>query len=173
MTKPEGQSAKPSGQHARVIRRYPNRRLYDTGSSSYVSLAQIKGMVLRFEPLQVLDSKTHEDVTRATLLQVLLEEETTGIPMLSSQALAHLIRFYGQGSSTALQNWFERHIDGMAQAHAHFQQMAEQGQELSKGLMGQSLLAPWMEQTQKLMAHWQANLAQANMSQANIDPTRR
>lgn len=67
----------------RVIKKYPNRRLYDTDSSSYITLAEVKQLVMDNEPFVVRDAKTGEDLTRSILLQIILEEESNGIPMFT------------------------------------------------------------------------------------------
>jgi len=80
---------------SRLIKKYPNRRLYDTRTSTYITLADIKQLVLAHEPFQVVDAKSGDDLTRAILLQVILEEEAGGAPMFSSELLSQMIRFYG------------------------------------------------------------------------------
>src|SRR5678816_4629427 len=79
----------------RLIKKYPNRRLYDTKTSSYITLADVKQMVLKQEEFQVVDAKSGEDLTRQILLQIILEEESGGVPMFSSNLLSQLIRSYG------------------------------------------------------------------------------
>ena len=79
----------------RLIKKYPNRRLYDTKTSSYITLADVKQMVLKQEDFQVVDAKSGEDLTRQILLQIILEEESGGVPMFSSDLLSQMIRFYG------------------------------------------------------------------------------
>jgi len=79
----------------RVIKKYPNRRLYDTATSAYVVLADIKQLVMRHTPFVVRDVKTGDDLTRSILLQIILEEEAAGMPLLSERMLANIIRFYG------------------------------------------------------------------------------
>ena len=86
-------AAAPSAQ--RVIKKYPNRRLYDTNTSSYITLTEVKQLVMGNEPVVVKDAKTGEDLTRSILLQIILEEEAGGAPMFSETVLANIIRFYG------------------------------------------------------------------------------
>ena len=81
----------------RVIKKYPNRRLYDTDTSSYITLAEIKQLVMENEPCMVVDAKTGEDLTRSILMQIILEEEANGSPMFTAPVLANIIRFYGHG----------------------------------------------------------------------------
>ena len=84
-------SAKKSAE--RLIKKYPNRRLYDTQTSSYITLADVKQLVLANETFLVVDAKTEEDLTRSILLQIILEEESNGQPMFSSSALSQIIRY--------------------------------------------------------------------------------
>src|SRR6266404_2180022 len=79
----------------RLIKKYPNRRLYDTQTSSYITLTDVKQLVLDNEDFAVIDAKSDEDLTRSILLQIILEEESNGTPMFSSGALSQIIRYYG------------------------------------------------------------------------------
>ncbi|MFN4290870.1 MAG: polyhydroxyalkanoate synthesis repressor PhaR [Permianibacter sp.] len=79
----------------RTIKKYPNRRLYDTAISSYVTLNDIKELVMTYTPFRVVDAKTDDDLTRATLLQIIAEEEEKGSPIFSTDILCHCIRMYG------------------------------------------------------------------------------
>ncbi|MEI6117538.1 MAG: polyhydroxyalkanoate synthesis repressor PhaR, partial [Burkholderiales bacterium] len=78
----------------RLIKKYPNRRLYDTQTSTYITLSDVKQLVLDHELFKVVDAKSGDDLTRRILLQIILEEESGGVPMFSSTMLAHVIRFY-------------------------------------------------------------------------------
>src|SRR5881394_1772224 len=75
----------------RMIKKYPNRRLYDTANSGYITLADVKQMVLEGINFQVVDAKTNDDLTRAILLQIILDEESGGVPMFSSEMLEQTI----------------------------------------------------------------------------------
>lgn len=79
----------------RTIKKYPNRRLYDTAISSYITLSDIKELVMSYTPFRVVDAKTDDDLTRATLLQIIAEEEEKGSPIFSTDILCHCIRMYG------------------------------------------------------------------------------
>ena len=94
----------------RIIKKYPNRRLYDTLTSAYVTLAEVKRLVIEGVELRVLDAKTHEDLTRSILLQILLEEETCGAPMFSESALINIIRFYGQLMQGFMGDYLEKNM---------------------------------------------------------------
>ncbi|MDR3351464.1 MAG: polyhydroxyalkanoate synthesis repressor PhaR [Zoogloeaceae bacterium] len=94
----------------RLIKKYPNRRLYDTQNSVYITLGDIKRMVLDFENLRVEDAKSGDDLTRCILLQVLLEEETVGLPIFSVEVLSQMIRFYGHTLQSMLGKYLENNI---------------------------------------------------------------
>lgn len=94
----------------RLIKKYPNRRLYDTKTSAYITLADVKALVLRYEEFQIVDAKSNEDLTRAILLQIILDEEAGGAPMFSSEILTQFIRFYGTAMQTMVGAYLERNI---------------------------------------------------------------
>jgi polyhydroxyalkanoate synthesis repressor PhaR len=94
----------------RVIKKYPNRRLYDTATSSYVTLSDVKQLVMDGVDFQVIDAKSSEDLTRSILLQIILEEEAGGAPMFSEQALANIIRFYGHAMQGFMGTYLERNV---------------------------------------------------------------
>ncbi|MDL2337587.1 MAG: polyhydroxyalkanoate synthesis repressor PhaR [Pseudomonadota bacterium] len=100
--------AEPAG--TRVLKKYPNRRLYDTMASTYITLADVKKMVLSGQAFVVRDAKTSEDLTRAILLQIILEEESGGVPMFSSQMLAQIIRFYGHSMQGMMGSYLEKNL---------------------------------------------------------------
>lgn len=79
----------------RIIKKYPNRRLYDTGESRYITLSDIRSLVLTGVEFQVQDSNSGEDLTRSILLQIIMEEESNDKPIFSVAVLSQLIRFYG------------------------------------------------------------------------------
>ncbi len=93
-----------------MIKKYPNRRLYDTTTSSYITLSDIKTMVMSHVDLVVQDAKTQEDLTRSILLQVILEEETAGVPLFSEAALANIIRFYGHAMQSHMGSLIETNM---------------------------------------------------------------
>ena len=79
----------------RIIKKYPNRRLYDTQVSRYITLADVRELVMDAVPLKVIDTANDADITRSILLQIMLEEESGGEPLFSAPMLAQIIRFYG------------------------------------------------------------------------------
>lgn len=94
----------------RVIKKYPNRRLYDTDTSAYITLAEVKNLVMDGEPFVVLDAKSGDDLTRSILLQIILEEETAGVPLFTEQILANIIRFYGHAMQGFVGAYLEKNM---------------------------------------------------------------
>jgi len=94
----------------RIIKKYPNRRLYDTETSSYITLADVKKLVIDNVEFRVEDAKTRDDLTRSILLQIILEEETAGAPMFSSDMLSQIIRFYGNAMQGMMGSYLEKNI---------------------------------------------------------------
>ena len=111
-TKPPAGS---EGGGVRVLKKYPNRRLYDTQSSSYITLADVKQMVLSGEDFEVRDAKDSADLTRSILLQIILEEESGGVPMFSTDMLSQIIRFYGHAMQGAMGAVLEQNLKAAAQ----------------------------------------------------------
>ncbi len=131
----EGQAAPAA--LPRVLKKYPNRRLYDTQSSSYITLADVKQMVLDGEDFEVRDAKSGDDLTRSILLQIILEEESAGAPMFSTQSLAQIIRFYGHAMQGVMGAYLEQNLQGFTDLQSKF---ADQ----SKGLYDPKNFTPEM-----------------------------
>lgn len=119
----------------RVLKKYPNRRLYDTQTSSYITLADVKKMVLAGQAFVVRDAKTSDDLTRSILLQIILEEETGGVPMFSSQMLAQIIRFYGHAMQGMMGSYLEKNLQTFTDIQS---KLAEQ----SKGIYDPKVMSP-------------------------------
>jgi polyhydroxyalkanoate synthesis repressor PhaR len=110
----------PASKGPRVLKKYPNRRLYDTQSSSYITLADVKKMVLDGEDFEVRDAKSSEDLTRSILLQIILEEEAGNVPMFSTQTLAQIIRFYGHAMQGVMGTYLEKNMQAFADMQRRF-----------------------------------------------------
>ena len=108
----------------RVIKKYPNRRLYDTDSSAYITLTEVKQLVVQAKPFVVRDAKTNEDLTRSILLQIILEEESGGVPMFSEAVLANIIRFYGNTMQGFMGSYLEKNVQTFSDMQS---KMTEQG----------------------------------------------
>ena len=110
----------------RIIKKYPNRRLYDTMNSGYITLVDVKQMVLENLAFQVIDAKTGGDLTRTILLQIILEEEAGGMPMFSSEMLAQMIRFYGSAQQTIMGSYIEQNVTAFLAIQKKLQDQAKQ-----------------------------------------------
>jgi polyhydroxyalkanoate synthesis repressor PhaR len=114
----------------RIIKKYPNRRLYDTATSTYITLSDVKKLVVDNVAFKVEDAKTKEDITRSILLQIILDEEGgQGAPMFSSEALSKIIRLYGNAMQGMMGNYLEKNIQT-------FIEIQKKMQEQSAGIYG-------------------------------------
>jgi polyhydroxyalkanoate synthesis repressor PhaR len=134
-------AAKPA---QRVIKKYPNRRLYDTDTSTYITLAEVKQLVMDNEPFTVRDAKTNEDLTRSILLQIILEAEAGGEPMFSEAALANIIRFYGHAMQGFMGSYLEKNVQAFTDMQA---KIAEQSKNATPEMWAQfmSMQNPMMQ----------------------------
>ena len=155
------QNAAPAPKQAqRVIKKYPNRRLYDTTTSSYITLAEVKNLVMASEPVVVRDAKTSEDITRSILLQIILEEEAGGAPMFTEAVLANIIRFYGHAMQGFMGSYLEKNIQTFTDVQAR---LAEQTQgmtpEMWKQFLGaQGIIGGYAEQSRAMLTQMQEQL---------------
>jgi polyhydroxyalkanoate synthesis repressor PhaR len=148
----------------RIIKKYPNRRLYDTATSSYITLTDVKKLVLDHVDFRVIDAKSTEDLTRSILLQIILEEESGGVPMFSSAMLSHMIRFYGNAMQGMMGSYLEKNIQT-------FIELQQRLQEQSRALYGDNPMSTGEAWTrflkmqgpavQGLMAHYLEQSASA------------
>src|SRR5215831_16295578 len=106
----------------RVIKKYPNRRLYDTVESRYITLADIRRLVMEKIEFVVIDKKSEEDITRSILLQVIAEQEHAGEPMMSQDFLSQVIRSYGGAMQSFVGSYLEQSLKLLASQQ---QQMRE------------------------------------------------
>ena len=150
-----------SNSKQRVIKKYPNRRLYDTATSTYITLAEVKQLVMEREPIVVKDAKTGEDLTRSIFLQIILEEEAGGAPMFTEAMLANIIRFYGHTMQGHMGSFIEKNV----QMFTDFQnKLAEQGgvDAWAKMMQMPNPLMPagYAEQMQKMQEQMQKQTEQ-------------
>ncbi|WP_347554286.1 polyhydroxyalkanoate synthesis repressor PhaR [Robbsia sp. KACC 23696] len=109
----------------RLIKKYPNRRLYDTQTSTYITLLDVKQLVLEQQVFTVVDARTNEDLTRSILLQIILEEENGGMPMFSSPMLAQMIRFYGNAMQGVMGSYLEQNLKAFTDMQQAFSKQIE------------------------------------------------
>jgi len=139
----------------RVIKKYPNRRLYDTVISSYITIEDVRQLIIDGESFEVRDAKSGEDLTRCVLLQIIAEHEQDGEPMLSTQLLSQIIRFYGDSLQGYMGSYLEHSM------HVFLEQQQQLRQQVGESL-GQ---APWAmlnqltERNLELWKEFQQNLA--------------
>ena len=172
MSQRSAASEGPMPESVRLIKKYPNRRLYDTKTSTYITLADVKQLVLQSEDFQVVDAKTNEDLTRAILLQIILEEETGGAPMFSSDILTQFIRSYGNAMQGMLRGYLERNMQLFTEIQKRMQEQSRQlygepvkfNEDLWKQFMSfqgpamQSLMSAYMEQSRNMFVQMQEQL---------------
>ncbi|MFT3856977.1 MAG: polyhydroxyalkanoate synthesis repressor PhaR [Aquabacterium sp.] len=161
-------AATPIPPGVRAIKKYPNRRLYDTQTSSYITLADVKDMVMGCEHFIVVDAKTGEDLTRSILLQIILEEETAGVPMFSTQALAQIIRFYGHTMQGLMGNYLEKNIQSFIDLQSRLTENSVVN--LQNPLM-QNFMGSYMEQSRQMFTQMQDQMSkQAETLMGNLIP---
>jgi polyhydroxyalkanoate synthesis repressor PhaR len=132
-------NAKIDGSTDRIIKKYPNRRLYDTDTSSYITLTEIKQLVMDSESFVVVDAKTGDDLTRSILLQIILEEESQGSPMFTAPVLANIIRFYGHTMQGFMGGYLEKNMQALMDMQV----------PMVKGVIGANMFTQMQEQMQK------------------------
>lgn len=159
-------------EQVRLIKKYPNRRLYDTRTCSYITLADVKDLVLSNDEFQVVDAKSGEDLTRSILLQIILEEEAGGAPMFTSDLLAQMIRFYGNAMQGMLGKYLENNIKAFTDMQAKLQEQVRAiygenspmnqdlwAQFLSfQGPAMQSMMGAYVEQSTKMFQQMQEQI---------------
>lgn len=136
----------------RLIKKYPNRRLYDTQTSAYITLADVKQLVLANEDFKVVDAKSSEDLTRSILLQIIQEAESGGEPIFSSEMLKGIIRFYGPFQGM-LGNYLEKSIQAVIDVQAKTGQQSSQAWSdfmRSQLPVMQDLMGQYVEQSKQL-----------------------
>ena len=107
----------------REFKKYPNRRLYDIQESKYVTVEDIRKLVLKGEVIRVLDSKTEKDLTRSALLQIITEQESEGHePILTNRVLEQLIRFYGAPMQNVVSKYIEQSIKTFLEHEQNYRQ---------------------------------------------------
>ena len=132
----------------RIIKKYPNRRLYDTEISSYITIEDVRQLILDGEDFEVRDAKSGEDLTRTVLLQIIADQESDGEPMLSTQLLSQIIRFYGDSLQGFMGNYLERSMQVFLEQQQQFRQQMG-------NLLGQTPWAMMNQLTERNLELWQ------------------
>ncbi|WP_408594900.1 polyhydroxyalkanoate synthesis repressor PhaR [Limnohabitans sp.] len=145
----------PGEVDTRIIKKYPNRRLYDTKLSSYIALSDIKRLVMDDLRFVVLDAKTGDDLTRSLLLQIILEEETDGSPILTERMLANIIRFYGH----AMQSFMGAYLEKNVQTFMDFQsQLTRTTHDQAPLNIMQGLVGQYVDQSTQALTEMQVQM---------------
>lgn len=160
-----GAGAQSKTSKLRVIKKYPNRRLYDTDSSAYITLTDVRQLVMDRTAFVVRDAKTSEDLTRSILLQIILEEETGGAPMFTEAVLANIIRFYGNAMQSFMGAYLEKNVESFMDLQV---KMSEQSKGLSpekwaqfmnsQSPMMQGLMGTYVEQSKTVFTQMQEQM---------------
>ena len=154
----------------RTIKKYPNRRLYDTEISSYITLEEVRQLVLDHEEFEVRDAKSGEDLTRSVLLQIISEYEDRGQPMFTTHLLSQIIRFYGD----SLQGFMGSYLEKSLQI---FLDQQQQFRSQLNNILGQTPWSMLNDLTERNMDLWKSlqqgflNAAANSVRNGTFDPT--
>ena len=147
----------------RIIKKYPNRRLYDTEQSRYITLTSLRELVMKGVEFKVIDTNSEEDLTRSILLQIMLDEESGGQPLFSTKMLSQIIRFYGG----TVQGLFAKYLEESLS-------MFTQQQDKLGGSMGADPMQTMADMAKRNMDIWsdmQKSFFQAGSSTKKKDNT--
>jgi polyhydroxyalkanoate synthesis repressor PhaR len=154
----------------RTIKKYPNRRLYDTEISSYITLEEVRQLVLDNEEFEVRDAKSGDDLTRSVLLQIISEHEERGQPMFTTNLLSQIIRFYGD----SLQGFMGSYLEKSLQI---FLDQQQQFRSQLNNILGQTPWSMLNDLTERNMDLWKSlqqgflNAAANSVRNGTFDPT--
>jgi len=160
-----GSASLGSSEPERIIKKYPNRRLYDTETSTYITLADVRQLVMKSARFVVRDAKTGEDLSRSILLQIILEEESGGAPMFTEAVLANIIRFYGNAMQSFMGAYLEKNVQSFMDLQV---KMSEQSKGLSpekwaqfmnsQSPMMQGMMGTYVEQSKTAFSQMQEQM---------------
>lgn len=155
----------------RLIKKYPNRRLYDTQTSTYITLADVKQLVLDQTEFQVVDAKSGEDLSRQILLQIILEEEAGGMPIFTQPVLAQIIRSYGNAMQGMMGSYLEKNVQAFIDIQKKLQEQSQAFYSTNKigpemwtqyvnmqAPMVQSMMSNYIDQSKNLFLQMQENM---------------
>ena len=143
----QAQGAEPGA--LRIIKKYPNRRVYDTATSKYIKIDDIRDLIVQGIAFVVQDSKTGEDVTRSVLLQLIIEQESENNPLFTTENLKAFIRYYGQGPHTPFAEFLNQSL-------GFFQQQQEQFSERFADMMQHNPMNAFQEMSRKNLDMWRS-----------------
>jgi polyhydroxyalkanoate synthesis repressor PhaR len=132
----------------RIIKKYPNRRLYDTAESKYVTLSDVRELVLNGVAFCVIDKKSGDDITRSILLQIIIEQEEDGDPMFSTDVLEQIIGFYGDSVQGSAGDFIRNSLNLFQEQQQRFQE------QVTGAMQNNPMSATFAEVTQRNMDLW-------------------
>jgi polyhydroxyalkanoate synthesis repressor PhaR len=169
---PSANKGDPFMAAVRLIKKYPNRRLYDTQTSSYITLTDVKQLVLDQEEFKVVDAKNGEDLTRQILMQIILEEEQEGQPMFTPPVLSQIIRSYGNAMQGMMGAYLEKNVQAFVDIQNKLQEQSKAFYDSNKvgpemwaqfvnmqAPMLQSMMSSYIEQSKDLFMQMQENMS--------------
>lgn len=133
----------------RVIKKYPNRRLYDTEKSAYITLVNVHELIRQGVAFKVVDAESGEDITRAILIQIIIEQENGDTPIFTTEMLTKFIRFYDEPSQGIFGEFLEKNLQIFLDQQKRFQQQVE-------GLLESPVSRVMQEMTERNLEMWQA-----------------
>ena len=165
LSAPDAQNVDLPAAVGRIIKKYPNRRLYDTETSNYITLTDVRQLVMDNTHFAVVDAKTSDDLTRSILLQIILEEESGGAPMFTEAVLVNIIRFYGHAMQSFMGAYLEKNVQGFMDLQV---KMAEQAKGMSpegwaklmnvQSPMMQGMMGSYVEQSKSAFTQMQEQM---------------
>ena len=135
----------------RVIKKYANRRLYDTKASKHVTLADIRKLIVSGVDIQILDDTSGEDITRPLLLQIIVEQEQSDTPLLPEVLLAQLIRFYGNPMQGMMGDYLQQSV-------GTFVAQQESIQSQMQSMLSNTPMDTMQEMMKQNMSTWESML---------------
>ena len=132
----------------RKIKKYPNRRIYDTRDSKYITIHDVRDMVVEGEEFLIVDAKTDEDITRSVLLQIIIEQESETNPLFTSDNLRNFIRYYGASQQQGFSDFINQSLN-------FFQQQQDQFRSNVSEMIEQSPVKVWSDISKQNMEMWQ------------------
>lgn len=132
----------------RIIKKYPNRRIYDTHDSKYIAIVDVRKMVVEGIGFKVIDTQTKKDITRNILLQIIVDQESDKDPLFSTDNLQNFIRYYGDNQQQGFSSFINQSL-------MFFEQQQEQFQSSMHKLMEQNPVKMWSDISKQNMEMWQ------------------
>ena len=132
----------------RIIKKYPNRRIYDTHDSKYITVSDVREMVVNGVDFQIIDAQSEKDITRSVLLQIIIEQDSESNPLFSTDNLQNFIRYYGENQSQGFSDFINQSLN-------FFQEQQDQFQTSVNDMMEGNPVKMWSDISKKNLEMWQ------------------